>query len=82
LHRKPAQTISLVTAYISYALAAASLLIATYKAYTIGTNNPIFASFAASVVFFVGAGIVLHVIGAVNLPDLRIANRRADRTDE
>ncbi|PLY14164.1 MAG: hemerythrin family protein [Sedimenticola sp.] len=69
---KPAQKVSLVIAYISYFAAIMMLLLAIYNGFTIGTDNPIFASFAASVVFFVGAGVVLHVIGAVNLPNLKI----------
>ncbi|MCP4994286.1 MAG: hemerythrin family protein [Gammaproteobacteria bacterium] len=38
----------------------------------LGSDSPIVASFGASIVFFVGAGIVLHVIGKVSLPDLSI----------
>ena len=70
--RKPAQKASLILAYASYLAALVMLLLAIYRGFTIGTDNPIFASFAASVVFFVGAGVVLHVMGAVNLPSLKI----------
>ncbi|KRT53912.1 hemerythrin family protein [endosymbiont of Ridgeia piscesae] len=70
--RKPAQKISLVSAYICYLLALVTLLAAGYQGMTIGTDNPIFASLGATIVFFVGAGVVLHVMGAVNLPDLRV----------
>ena len=70
--RKPAQRVSLIAGFISYALSFVCILLAGYQAYTIGTDNPIFASFAATVVFFAGAGVVLHVIGTVSLPDLKI----------
>jgi hypothetical protein len=72
--RKPAQTISLVAAYLCYGAALLTLFAAGYRATTIGTDNPIFASLAASVVFFIGSGIVLHVMGAVSLPDFKINN--------
>ena len=36
-----------------------------------GTANAVVASLMASVVFFAGVGIVLHVIGSTNLPDLK-----------
>jgi len=35
-------------------------------------SDPIAASFMASIVFFIGVGVVLQVIGTVNLPDLRV----------
>jgi len=74
--RKPAQKVSLVIAYFCYAAALIVLLIAGYQSITIGTANPVFASLAASVVFLLGCGIVLHVIGAVSLPDLKIDKSR------
>ncbi|MBL3526267.1 MAG: hemerythrin family protein [gamma proteobacterium endosymbiont of Lamellibrachia anaximandri] len=70
--RKPAQKVSLVVAYICYVVAVITLFAAGYRAYTVGTDNPIFASLAASVFFFVCCGIVLQVIGSVSLPDLKI----------
>lgn len=36
----------------------------------LGGDHPIIASLGASVVFFIGAGIVLHVIGRARLPEL------------
>lgn len=72
-HRRgPAQKISLVTAYLCYAAALFCLSFAVYHGGTNGTSDSIFASLAASVVFFIGSGVVLHVMGAANLPDLRI----------
>ena len=70
--RKPARNVSLFAAYFCYAAAFMTLCAAGYQGTTIGTDNPIFASLAATVVFFIGSGIVLHVMGAVSLPDLRI----------
>ncbi|OOY46867.1 hypothetical protein BOW13_07225 [Solemya velum gill symbiont] len=35
-------------------------------------NPPVIASLMASVVFFIGSGIVLHVIATVNMPDLKL----------
>jgi hypothetical protein len=37
----------------------------------LGGNHPIIASLGASAVFFIGAGVVLHVMGLANLPSLR-----------
>ena len=36
----------------------------------LGGEHPVIASLGASMVFFIGAGIVLHVIGYANLPSL------------
>jgi hypothetical protein len=49
---------------------------AGYWAATYSTSSPIFSSLAASVVFFGGCGVVLHVIGSADLPDLRIDRKR------
>lgn len=59
-------------AYICYVAAVITLCAAGYRAYAVGTDNPIFASLVASVFFFVSCGIVLQVIGSVSLPDLKI----------
>ena len=37
-----------------------------------GSASPVVASMMASVVFFAGVGIVLHVIGSSNLPSLKV----------
>ncbi len=37
-----------------------------------GTADSIIASMMAGIVFLGGVGIVLHVVGKANLPDLRI----------
>ena len=68
--RKTGQKIAFAVALVSYLCAIIALLLAGYFGYTIGTGDPVFASLGASVVFFIGAGVVLHVIGVVDLPDL------------
>ena len=55
---------------MSYLAAAASLVGAVYL--HSGSQNPLVASLMASVVFFVGVGVVLHVIARTNLPDLKL----------
>ncbi len=75
---KRSQKVSLAIGYLCYAAALISLLSAIYRAVTVGSENPIFASLAASVVFFIGCGIVLHVIGTVNLPDLKIERKNQE----
>ena len=67
----------MTTAVISYLAAAICGAAALYLG---GENNAVFASLMASVVFFVGSGIVLHVIATTNLPDLKVqgSERRSD----
>ena len=67
-----AQKICLVIALLSYVAAVACIAAAIYWHGQLGGNSVIVASLGASVVFFVGVGIVLHVIGRANLPNLRI----------
>lgn len=66
------QKSALWCAWISYFGAVVAVLAAGYVAATGSTADPIFAALAASVVFCCGCGIVLQVIGSVDLPDLRI----------
>ena len=67
-----AQKISFVIAIISYMASIACVVATIYWHGQVGGESPIVASLGASVVFFLGVGIVLHVIGRANLPDLRI----------
>ncbi len=64
------QRISLAAAYLCYAAAIACLVGLGVWTGELGGNHPIIASLGASVVFFVGAGVVLHVMGRANLPSL------------
>ena len=69
---KIGQTIAWYTALLFYAGAVACLGALGYWYGDYGKDSPIIASLAASVVFFIGGGIVLHVIGKADLPDLKI----------
>jgi predicted tellurium resistance membrane protein TerC len=69
--RKTGQKISFAIGMISYLAAVAALAAVAYYGSILGSEHPIVASLAASVVFFIGTGVVLHVMGTVSLPDLR-----------
>lgn len=43
----------------------------------LGSQHPVIASLGASLVFFVGVGIVLHVIGRANLPSLGFSQEQS-----
>lgn len=43
----------------------------------LGSEHPVIASLGASLVFFVGVGIVLHVIGRANLPSLGFSEEKS-----
>ena len=60
----------MVIAVISYLAAIGCGVAAAYLG--AGSGDPIVASLMACVVFFAGAGVVLHVIGSANLPNLKI----------
>lgn len=69
MSRPIGQTISLVFAALFYLGAATCAVIAFF--YTSDDpGDPVHASLMASVVFFVGGGIVLHVIGTARLKGL------------
>jgi len=70
--RKTSQKISFAIAIISYGLALFCLAATFYLGGEMGSDDSVVASFGASVVFFISVGIVLHVIGRVSLPDLKI----------
>ena len=59
--------------YLGAVLALAILLI-QYE--DLGGQHPVIASLGASIVFFIGGGIVLHVIGRANLPSLGFSRER------
>ena len=72
---RPAQRISRLVAWLCYGAAILTLLAAGYRALTLGTDNPVFASLAATVVFLLCCGGVLQVMGTVDLPDLKIRSK-------
>ena len=74
------QKISFFIAIVFYLAAVGCVAAIFYWTGELGSDNPIMASLGASVVFFLGAGIVLHVIGRADLPDLRIKGRDAGGT--
>ena len=68
--RKPIQRVLFFIATLSYLTAVICAAAAFYQ--PTGLDNPIAAALMASVVFFVGVGIVLHVIADTDLPNLKI----------
>ncbi|MGD2053680.1 MAG: hemerythrin family protein [Gammaproteobacteria bacterium] len=72
--RSMIQKVLMATAVISYIAAIGCGIAAGYL--SDGSANPVVASMMASVVFFVGVGIVLHVIGSANLPSLKVGRGR------
>ena len=75
--RSIAQKISFMIAIISYLLAVGCIGATLYYLNILGVDHPVSASFGAAVVFFFCVGVVLHVIGRADLPDLSI---RGDKT--
>jgi hypothetical protein len=67
-----AQKISFAVAVLCYLAAAACIVATVYYHGQLGGQSPIVASLGGTVVFFTGVGIVLHVIGRADIPDLRI----------
>jgi uncharacterized membrane protein YbhN (UPF0104 family) len=65
------QRVSLAAAWVSYGAALICLGCLAWWLGPLGGDHPAIASLAAAVVFFVGAGVVLHVIGRTDLPNLR-----------
>lgn len=75
------QRVALVAALTFYGGAVLCLVLFGLRLGALGAEHPVIASLAAAVVFFVGGGIVLHVIGRVDLPDLRL-RAGAERDDD
>ncbi|MBU0500498.1 MAG: hemerythrin family protein [Gammaproteobacteria bacterium] len=68
--QRPFQKLLLAIAILSYlAAAACGVGVIFFKD---SLSDPVAASLMASIVFFIGVGVVLQVIGTVNLPDLRV----------
>jgi len=67
-----AQKVSYYIALICYFLAFCCIGLTVYFSQNMGDYDPVVASLGATVVFFVGVGVVLHVIGKVDLPNLKI----------
>jgi len=73
--RSMIQKVLMVIAITCYIVAIGCAIAAGYL--SDGSANPVVASMMASVVFFAGVGIVLHVIGSTNLPSLKVGRERA-----
>ena len=69
---KLGQKIAWAVALLFYVAAVVTAGMLGYWYGDYGSDSPIIASLAASVVFFIGGGIVLHVIARSDLPDLSI----------
>jgi hypothetical protein len=65
------QRVSLIAAFLCYGAAVACLVALGLWVRDLGSDHPVIASLGASVVFFVGAGVVLHVMALADLPSLR-----------
>lgn len=66
------QRIAYGLALMSYTLAVVLVAALAFfdESWNRGTEDSIIASMMAGVVFLIGVGIVLHVVGKANLPDL------------
>jgi hypothetical protein len=73
--RRKFQKVLMGVAVISYISSIVCAMAAAY--FSDGTQNPVVASMMASVVFFAGVGIVLHVISSTNLPSLKVERERS-----
>jgi hypothetical protein len=66
------QKVAVFFAFIFYIAAVGSLAAVAYFYSQNGGNHPAVAAWAAAIVFFVGGGVVLHVMGRADIPDFRI----------
>lgn len=66
------QKFSMVFAYIFYTFAVVSVAAAGYYYSQYGGDHSSVPAWGAAVVFFIGGGVVLHVMGRADIPDFRI----------
>ena len=71
------QKIAFTSAIVFYLCGIVCVIAAFYYNRQLGTDSPIVASLIASVVFCISSGFVLHVIGKVDLPDLKIQSNKS-----
>lgn len=71
------QKIAYISAIVFYLCGIACVIAAWYYNQQLDSNHPVVASLMASVIFCIGGGIVLHVIGKVDLPNLRIQSDKS-----
>ena len=68
------QKVSLVSAAVSFALALVSGVMLYLRLESVGSDNPISASFMASTFFFICVGVVLTIIGKADIPSFKFDN--------
>ena len=68
------QKVSLVSAVVSFLLALTSGVMLYLRLESVGSDNPISASFMASTFFFICIGVVFTVIGKDDIPSFKIDN--------
>ena len=66
------QKISLISAVVSFVLALTSGVLLYLRLESVGSDNPISASFMASTFFFICVGVVLTIIGKADIPSFKI----------
>lgn len=71
-----AQKISFYIAILSYLTGIGCAIYAMSQGPEV-LGKAVYASFLASIVFFGGVGVVLHVIGKTDLPSLKIDQNKA-----
>ncbi|MCB1922132.1 MAG: hemerythrin family protein [Gammaproteobacteria bacterium] len=76
--RHRSQKVVMVFAYLSYALAI-TCAVGAFVYQSDQPADPIRASLMASVVFFIGCGVVLHVIGTTRLSGILSATHPDDK---
>ena len=68
------QKVSLISAVVSFVLALISGIMLYLRLESVGSDDPISASFIASIFFFVCVGVVLTIIGTADLPSFKFDN--------
>ena len=73
------QKSALVFAGISFVLVLVSGVFLYLKSEELGFNDPVSASFLASIFFFISVGIVLSVIGLIDMPNFRFDKEEKEK---
>ncbi|MES9854903.1 MAG: hypothetical protein ABW170_24110 [Candidatus Thiodiazotropha sp. L084R] len=73
------QKMSLISAGVSFVLAFVSVVMLYLRVESVGSYNPISASFMASTFFFACVGVVLTVVGKADLPSFIFDNSEIKR---
>lgn len=73
------QKISLISAVVSFVLMIISAVILVIRLKTVGSNDPVTASFLASTFFFLCVGVVFGVMGKADLPSFKVNNSEDEK---